>query len=96
MDGVILRLAGHWAGAGAVSPLALAPDVVTPVVSLGGAPGLAVISVHQDTRLILHILKYIKFICRRILTLFDLVSPYFVSEGKDTVGACFAAPGRDT
>ena len=57
MDGVILRLAGHGAASGTVTPLALAADVLAAVISLGGAPGLVVISVHQDTRIILHILK---------------------------------------
>ena len=56
MDGVIL-LALHRAAAGAVTPLALVPNVVIIGVSLGGAPGLAVISVHQDTSVILDILK---------------------------------------
>ena len=45
MDRVVL-LALHRAAAGAVAPLALASDVVTPGVSLGGAPGLAIISIH--------------------------------------------------
>ena len=45
MDRVIL-LALYRAGAGAVTPLALASDVVTPGVSLGGTPGLAIISIH--------------------------------------------------
>ena len=56
MDEVIL-LAGHGAAAGAVAPLALASDVLTLVISLGRAPGLSVISVNQDARVILHILK---------------------------------------
>ena len=56
MDEVIL-LAGHGAAAGAVTPLALASYVLTPVISLGRAPGLSVISVNQDARVILHILK---------------------------------------
>ena len=45
MDRVIL-LALHRAAAGAVTPLALVPNVVTSGVSLGGAPGLAIISIH--------------------------------------------------
>ena len=45
MDRVIL-LALHRAAAGAVAPLALASDVVTPGVSLGAG-------------IILHILKYV-------------------------------------
>ena len=56
MDKVIL-LALHGAAAGAVTPLTLAPDVLTLVISLGRAPGLSIISVNQDTRVILHILK---------------------------------------
>ena len=56
MDEVIL-FALHGAAAGAVTPLTLAPDVLTLVISLGRAPGLSIISVNQDTRVILHILK---------------------------------------
>ena len=51
-----VKQARHGAVVRAVAPVALASNVVAPVVSLGGAPGLHI--VHQGTLFISNILEY--------------------------------------
>ena len=50
--------ARHGAVVRAVAPVALASNVVAPVVSLGGAPGLPIRIVHQGALFISNILEY--------------------------------------
>ena len=58
MDCLILARVSlvHWTGCWTVSPLTLATHMNTIGISQGGAPGLAIVSIHQDTASVLDIL----------------------------------------
>ena len=89
-----LNIAVVWA----VAPLTLAADVDTPGVSLGGTPGLPIVSVLQGALVIVHILEYLVFVMMLIrlgdLTLYlkgktqsaPVLPPPVVTQDEDVWG----------